>query len=228
MKKIILIMTIIIISPILSYSGYPESVMFLGDCNSSNPELDYLKFEFLNTDTNQAIYKSVLYVDCSVSPNFYYLEKKASELKDTDTTYSFDDVNIKLIRSSLDTSTSHFEVVGELYYNLDSDSKGLLFLDSRLASSDTVNIVDPNNPMSIFEYNVKTSKYNGYILSWTGETDYFNEYTILEIQEVLVFNDGDNYLYRLEDTDRGNKLVGLKYYSNNNSTLYTRYFEPNN
>jgi hypothetical protein len=133
-----------------------------------------------------------------------------------------------MIRSSLDTSTSHFEVIGELYYNLDSDSKGLLFLDPRLASSDTVNIVDPNNPMSIFEYNVKTSKYNGYILSWTGETDYFNEYTILEIQEVLVFNDGDNYLYRLEDTDRGNKLVGLKYYSNNNSTLYTRYFEPNN
>lgn len=228
MKKLILLFTVIFITNCFIVSANPESVMMLGDCNSSDSKLNYVKFELLNLDTTQSLFASALYIDCNFNLNIYSLVKKVDKLYDIDTTYSFDDMGIELMYEELDTLTSVFEVVGELYYTSDSLSKGLIYLAPALTYSDTLNIMDIDDTTQIYQSNAIRRKYNGYLVSWEGETDYSNQYDSTEIQEVLIFTSNGNSLYLIEDTDRSNKVVGLKYYSVNNAILYERYFEPNN
>jgi hypothetical protein len=223
MKKILILLAF----TIFQLNANEESVQFLGDCDLGLPINDYLKIELLNGDTTQPYFKSSLYVGCDTNFSMFHLEKQADKLYTLDTSYSFNDVTIEQIFNKLELTTSEYSVVSELKLNSDTLSKGLLYFDSEIISSDTIDIKDPNDSTQVFEYGAVKTKTVGYIISWDGEADYALEYDSSEIDEVLLFNNG-NYLYRLEDNDRNNKIVGIKYYSSKDDNIYIRYFEPNN
>jgi hypothetical protein len=68
-----------------------------------------------------------------------------------------------------------------------------------------------------------------YAISFDQPDPYQSGYTTGELDYEYVYqNSSTDYLEKILDTDRSDKLVGFRYYSDLNNQLYTIFIEPNN
>jgi hypothetical protein len=68
-----------------------------------------------------------------------------------------------------------------------------------------------------------------YVISYDQPDPYKIQYTPSELDYYYVYyNSSNDYLQRIVDTDRNNKLVGFRFYSLTNNQQYDIFIEPNN
>lgn len=182
---------------------------YRGDCNSINYSDKYVNFTYLSDSLN---YITVLPDYC----NLHLIQPKQlfkpfnNFIIDTISVVP-DSCSIKLIFDSTVTSTDRYIYAIEFY-------------SSALSKSISLEYASPYNITNTFNNLVHLN----YQISLDSDEGYSSQYTSTEIDEILVFSKNGNILYELQDNDRNNELVGLKYYSNGNSTQYIEYFKPNN
>lgn len=207
--KYILVL-VIIFTNINSIFAIGLSLEFRGNCNSNDYVNKYVNFTYFSDSLN---FVSVLpdYCNLHVIQPKHLFKPFNQFLIDDSTIINPETCSIKLIFDSTVTPTNRLIYAIEFY----SDSLG---------KSIVLEYASPYNITNRFNTSVNLN----YQITLDNDEGFASQYSSSEIDEVLVFNQNGNSLYELQDKDRNNELVGLKYYSDINNKQYIEYFKPNN
>lgn len=233
MKKIIFILTLSLITNLSS----TEKIE--GNCSSSYTDLDYLNITFAkNWDTLGTNYNTISIFSCGIIfddgwHNAKQLSPPLPYVVDNSNTFSFSSLDAEIMYHSIGSSslTSNDEYLIELY-SMDT-TKAIVYGDPKVYSYLTLPDDDIDTLLSRTDFDFPETTFKdmshevAFIFNLSESNTFGDSYTQSELDYVSVFDNG-SILERIEDVDRSNELVGIKYYSDRNSATYTKFIKPNN
>ncbi|MDC1068085.1 hypothetical protein OAQ99_02875 [Candidatus Kapabacteria bacterium] len=230
MIKVIIIL--IIIAPIYSFSQL-RTVFKLGDCNST---IDTEKYKTLMlTDmmvTDRYDQVTVFGCDWDATKVIY---KPTGFLEYNSNTFNYHDYKYHIIynEGASSTITNNDSYLFELTNNSATEAKHILFGSSSIESIKSLSstfrkAISDSTWGRVIDIPANFYEIYSYFVPLDSTDTYASEYTSSELLYPLFFDDGDNWLELILDSDRSNELVGFRYYSDRNSDTYTKFIKPNN
>lgn len=193
-----------------------------GNCSNSNTMNQYDFITLMDVQYDLEGYEIVNYRDCNGNSNYYGVLTPKLYITDNSNTYSADTLEV-------DFKEKDDYWAGELSLSSSTTSLGFILFDNVSVTTTTKDVYeDPSDTTSTKLGNdVEGYRRSAYLISFEGDTDYSSEYTPSQVTETLLFNNGDEYCYKIVDDDR-DWIVGFRYYCKNRSQEFTNYFLPNN
>lgn len=239
------LLTIFIIFSVYLYSlGLGVNKFYYGsDCSSTSSDKSIGIIHFKSFDSTN--YDFVKMDACNWGSLGVFVDKPIGISSGT-FTYEFDEVNYDIlhhVQNSFNylTMDSYF---CEIKDSTDSEALGFIFVANDFvadslsleSSSLTVlnNTLEAHNNSSTHSLTYTSSpeqtgaSQDAYLVSFSETNNYESTYSPSELLYPLYFDDGNNWLELILDTDRSNEIVGFKYYSDLNSNTYTKFIKPNN
>lgn len=215
-SKFVLIICFFTMSKVMISQSY---INHMGNCDSNDVRLHYENFAFLSGNQLDTLeYTHVL---------SFYCGTNVQDLMDDNIQKQFFTpfhyIQYNSVNYLLSTMRIHL-----IYHKRDSLNASNEFLIE-------LKLPGTNNPLSIiYGSDYVTDNPEGfrvtlaYLVSLDLNDPYVSGYSPSELSYSNVFDQNGSYLYEIHDTDRSNKLVGFKYYSQSTQTEYIRFFLPNN
>jgi hypothetical protein len=239
MYKIILL---IILAATYAFSQLGTNLVIKDSCSSSNDlEYDHLLFKAFDN-----INFDLVEMHACNWTSIAYFENRPTSISTSTFTYDFDEVNYELLAhtSSKYNYISVESYLAEIRNTIEDEAFGFLFVehdflaDSLSLESSSLTLLDQgltnlSNSTSFSLTYTQQPKSVGamqkaHLISFHESNTFESSYSPSELLYAIYFNDGNNWLKLILDSDRSNELVGFKYYSNLNSNTYTKFIKPDN